>query len=228
MTLTLEKCDSSSNSTDRELSYKDTYWGFNCARCHQQVKLCRPCSRSYRYCKECSVEAREESKRRARMNYERRANGREQHRLRQQRYRERHRNSRETARYDIDYDLSNRQGNPGISYSETSSALESGPSNFDTPFRQDQEVSMPSVTDLSTVISVKQEAIALATERSQKQTAAGLPLIIKSGKLHCDICGALCGPFAVSQRSWRRKRRRRRKRTLSLTITGDQMRISPS
>ena len=226
MALTTEQCNSLPSSLDQELDHKDTYWSFNCARCHQQVKLCRPCSRSYRYCNQCSIGAQEESKRRARKSYQSGSNGREQHRLSQQRYRDRHRKNREITRCQINPELSN-QRDAGRCEIEALALLDREASD-DVQFRQHHEVNMPSVMDLSTTFSVNHEAItALAIDRSQEQAVVRLPMAVTE-KLRCDMCGALCGPFAMRRRSWRQERQRRNKQKVLLKITGDQMRISPN
>jgi hypothetical protein len=227
MVLTIEQCSSVSSSLDQELDRKDTYWSFNCVRCHQQVKLCRPCSRSYRYCKQCSVGAQEESKRRARKSYQSGSNGREQHRLSQQRYRARHRENREITRCQINPEPSNQRGAERCEI-ETLALLDREASD-DVQFRQHHEDNMPSVMDLSTTFSLNHEAITtLAIDQRQEQAVVRLPMTVKSEKLRCDMCGALCGPFAMRRRSWQQERRRRNKQKVLLKIIGDQMRISPN
>ena len=73
----------------QEQIHCDTYRLLNCARCHQQLRLCSNCYRGNRYCPDCSQLARQDSKRRARLRYQRSPKGAELHRLAQERYRKR-------------------------------------------------------------------------------------------------------------------------------------------
>ena len=63
---------------------------FNCARCHQQAKICRYCDRGNIYCgRGCSARARIESVRAAGKRYQLSLKGRMKHALRQRQYRSR-------------------------------------------------------------------------------------------------------------------------------------------
>lgn len=59
-----------------------------CPRCQKKILICRPCWRNQSYCsKQCSDEAYLERKRRNQRKYTQTAAGRENHRLRQKKYR---------------------------------------------------------------------------------------------------------------------------------------------
>ena len=62
---------------------------FNCARCHQEVRICRNCDRGNRYCARCAPLARAESQRAAGALYQKTEAGRLNHKVRQERYRDR-------------------------------------------------------------------------------------------------------------------------------------------
>jgi hypothetical protein len=60
---------------------------FNCARCHQEVMVCRSCDRGNRYCARCARLARAEKQRIAGALYQKTEAGRLNHKVRQERYR---------------------------------------------------------------------------------------------------------------------------------------------
>lgn len=63
---------------------------YQCSRCHAQVIICSRCDHGHRYCAgECSHQARSESLKRARQNYQATRTGRFNNAARQQRFRER-------------------------------------------------------------------------------------------------------------------------------------------
>jgi hypothetical protein len=59
---------------------------YNCARCHCQVVICRPCDNGNVYCRSCAPVAGLESHRRADAAYQKTDQGRKNHKARQQRY----------------------------------------------------------------------------------------------------------------------------------------------
>jgi hypothetical protein len=70
---------------------ENSYRLYNCARCAQQVRICRNCDRGNRYCAAgCARERRRESLRRACSRYQRTYRGACKHAARQRAWRERH------------------------------------------------------------------------------------------------------------------------------------------
>ena len=77
---------------------------YHCARCHAQTMICRCCDRGNVYCRDCTLPARQEAKRRASKRYQESPQGRLNHAARQRRYRDKqtekvtHKGSIETER----------------------------------------------------------------------------------------------------------------------------------
>jgi hypothetical protein len=70
---------------------EDSYRLYNCARCAQQVRICRRCDRGNRYCAAgCGRERRRESLRRACSRYQQSYRGACKHAARQRAWRSRH------------------------------------------------------------------------------------------------------------------------------------------
>lgn len=66
----------------------DSFRFYNCARCKQQVRICRQCDRGQLYCSsECSNIRRRESLRAAQSRYQRSSQGARKHAARQRKYR---------------------------------------------------------------------------------------------------------------------------------------------
>ena len=64
-------------------------WLFECARCHDLILLCTRCLGGRRYCDPCGEQAHRDSVLECGRRYQGKPEGREKHRLRQQRYRAR-------------------------------------------------------------------------------------------------------------------------------------------
>jgi hypothetical protein len=139
---------------------------FNCARCYQQVKICRDCDRGNRYCSSCSEVARQESIKRAQARYRNSAQGRELNRCRQKRARQR---ARSTGAFDLPIPKA------------------------DMEFSQLHEPSKSSVTDQGSPFRSGHEIVtATALTKGHRQSKPNESL----SKVQCDMCGAWCGPFA--------------------------------
>jgi hypothetical protein len=68
----------------------ESYRLYNCQRCHVQVKICRRCDRGNVYCgKDCAAAARKMNARRYSADYQSTPEGRDNHKVREQRYVER-------------------------------------------------------------------------------------------------------------------------------------------
>lgn len=186
MVLTVQLDESRPAGLHQHLGKEDGYWLLGCALCNQLLLLCNPCHRHNRYCRQCAPIARAESKRRARLRYQKRPKGREQHRLGQQRYRHR------------------RQAIKASSVcSEDGTAADQSAAQL--------EPAMPNVMDHC----VPQEAtMAAAAENRTVQSAQELLTTGQLQTIQCDFCGAHCVPFAY--RKSLRQRRRRKKRLLRL------------
>ena len=89
------------------LQNEESYLILQCARCCQILRLCRTCYHGNRYCIECATLARVDSKRRARTRYQKTPNGKEQHRIAQQRCRRRKEDRTEVLQPAVEGNLTN-------------------------------------------------------------------------------------------------------------------------
>ena len=174
--LTIGLCEELKNSES-----SGTYLLVSCARCHQLARTCNDCYRGRRYCASCSELAREDSKRRARLRYQKSSKGREQHRLAQQRYRE-----RKAARHNLGL-------TPTI---EPDVQLELHSPALSVVVECDGSLGL---------LSTMQEADRTNIYRPQQWT-----LTSRQHMLACDSCGASCGLFALQPARRRHRKTRHR------------------
>jgi len=163
------------NDLERE---DESFRIFNCARCHQQVKICRNCDRGNRYCRTCGEVARQESIKRAQVRYQGGPQGREFNRCRQKR-------SRQRARSESVLDLSIPEPQAEVQFLQFHESNKSSVTDQGSPFGRGYEI-----------------VTAAAITKSHRQSKPNESL----SKVQCDMCGAWCGPFA-RRKPWQRGRR---------------------
>jgi hypothetical protein len=177
---------------------------FNCARCYQQVKICRNCDRGNRYCSSCSEVARQESIKRAQVRYQNSSQGQELNRCRQKRSRQRARSASKVALCTplvTESETINASTNGCDSLAEAESLITEPQAELQ--FSQFHEPNKSSVTDQGSPFGSGHEIVtAAAITKSHWQSKPNESL----SKVQCDMCGAWCGPFA-RRKPWHRGRR---------------------
>jgi hypothetical protein len=154
---------------------EQTYRLYNCARCAEQVRICRECDRGNRYCPgECAQIRRRESLRRAGRRYQGSYRGAYAHAARQRAWRE-------------------RQTQEVTHHSSLSSAvwLTVASTSTQTTIEQGTHVDTASVEAQSGCeLAITLECAELREHTRWAAHYAGVP------RLRCSVCGRVLPPFA--------------------------------
>jgi hypothetical protein len=154
---------------------EQTYRLYNCARCAQQVHICRECDRGNQYCAgECAQIRRHESVRRAGRRYQGSYRGACAHAARQRAWRERQ--TQEVTHH-------------GSLPSAVSVTVAS--TSTQTTIEQGSHV------DIAAIEPRTQAQLAITLELADAHTHTGWPAHRKAvPRLRCSICGRVLPPFA--------------------------------
>ncbi len=190
-----------------------TYWLLSCARCHQHVRMCGACYGGRRYCTSCAELAREDSKKRARIRYQKSPKGKEQHRLAQARYRQRKADEHHmTSKCTVDR--------------EVTSVRVIGIATV-----PDDQLELPTPED-ETNVECDGSATFLSTAQEPSKVFPGVSRLrhcspeTRHTTIACDMCGASCGSFALQPGRVRHRKNAKKQNCRSPAANGSRKRVA--